>query len=78
MKKSFFLLSILAAISVVAAEAPAAQAAFGTGDKVAVPDNFAFDASSSQTVLSGEKFHFQVPNWNRFKILKLVVFLVAK
>ncbi|KAG0046962.1 hypothetical protein BGZ83_007892 [Gryganskiella cystojenkinii] len=59
MKKSFFLLSILAAISVVAAEAPAAQAAFGTGDNVAVPDNFAFDASSSQTVLNGEKFHFQ-------------------
>lgn len=63
MKKSFFLLSILAAISVVAAEAPAAQAAFGaSGDNVALPDNFAaFDASSSQTVLNGEKFHFQVP-----------------
>jgi hypothetical protein len=59
MKKSFFLLSILAAISVVAAE-PGAQAAFGAGDKVALPDNFAFDASSSQTVLNGEKFHFQV------------------
>ncbi|GJJ74354.1 molecular chaperone HtpG [Entomortierella parvispora] len=58
MKKSFFLLSILAAISVVAAEAPAAQAAFGAGDNIAVPDNFAFD-SSSQPVLNGETFHFQ-------------------
>lgn len=63
MKKSLFLLSIIAAISVVAAEAPAAQAAFQTPEQVAIPDNFAssFESGSTgQTVLSGEKFQFQV------------------
>ncbi|KAG0343807.1 hypothetical protein BG004_004980 [Podila humilis] len=60
MRKSLFLLSIIAAISVVAAEAPAAQAAFSS-EQVAVPDNFAsFESTSSgQTVLQGEKFQFQ-------------------
>ncbi|KAG0006111.1 hypothetical protein BGZ79_008657 [Entomortierella chlamydospora] len=60
MKKSFLLLSILAAISVVAAEAPAAQAAFNTpGEKVAIPDSFAFDSNSQPRVLQGEKYQFQ-------------------
>ncbi|KAF9116295.1 hypothetical protein BGX27_003603 [Mortierella sp. AM989] len=62
MKKSFLLLSILAAISVVAAETPAAQAAFNQpGEKVAIPDSFAFDSSSSsqQRVIQGEKYQFQ-------------------
>ncbi|KAF9429580.1 hypothetical protein BGZ94_010231 [Podila epigama] len=57
MRKSFLFLSILAAISVVAAEAPQ-QAA----EQVAVPDNFASSFgsdASSQTVLQGEKFQFQ-------------------
>ncbi|KAF9360883.1 hypothetical protein BGX26_007300 [Mortierella sp. AD094] len=60
MKKSFLLLSILAAISVVAAEAPAAQAAFNQpGEKVAIPDSFAFDSNSQPRVLQGEKYQFQ-------------------
>ncbi|KAF9586109.1 hypothetical protein BGW38_009560 [Lunasporangiospora selenospora] len=61
MKKSFLLLSILAAISVVAAEAPGAQAAFEKpSESVAAPENFAFDsAPGQQAVLSGEKFEFQ-------------------
>ncbi|KAG0273244.1 hypothetical protein BGZ95_010936 [Linnemannia exigua] len=59
MKKSFLLLSIIAAISVVAAEAPAAQAAFNQpGEKVALPDNFAFDNQQPQ-IIQGEKFQFQ-------------------
>ncbi len=61
MKRSFLLLSILAAISVVAAEAPGAQAAFNQpGETVAVPQNFAFDSNSQEPVIQGEKFHFQV------------------
>lgn len=60
MRKSFLLLSIIAAISVVAAEAPAAQAAFNQpGEKVALPDNFAFDNQTPQ-IIQGEKFQFQV------------------
>ncbi|KAF9201332.1 hypothetical protein BGZ49_008410 [Haplosporangium sp. Z 27] len=61
MKKSFLLLSILAAISVVAAEAPNAQAAFNQpGEKVAIPDSFAFDSKSdSPIVIQGEKYQFQ-------------------
>ncbi|KAG0030622.1 hypothetical protein BGZ81_002425 [Podila clonocystis] len=61
MRKSLFLLSIIAAISVVAAEAPAAQAAFQTPEQVAIPDNFAssFDSTTGQAVLQGEKFQFQ-------------------
>ncbi|KAF9436989.1 hypothetical protein BGZ76_002344 [Entomortierella beljakovae] len=61
MKKSFLFLSILAAISVVAAEAPAAQAAFNQpGENVAIPDSFAFDSSTeAPRVLQGEKYHFQ-------------------
>ena len=60
MRKSFLLLSIIAAISVVAAEAPAAQAAFNQpGEKVALPDNFAFDSQQPQ-IIQGEKFQFQV------------------
>ncbi|KAG0365162.1 Hsp90 protein-domain-containing protein [Gamsiella multidivaricata] len=61
MKKSFLLLSILAAISVVAAEAPGAQAAFNQpGEKVAIPDSFAFDGNASeQPVIQGEKYQFQ-------------------
>ncbi|KAF9130776.1 hypothetical protein BGW39_002686 [Mortierella sp. 14UC] len=59
MKKSFFLLSIIAAISVVAAEAPTAQAVFNQpGEKVALPDNFAFDNQQPQ-IIQGEKFQFQ-------------------
>ncbi|KAG0216089.1 hypothetical protein BGX28_005984 [Mortierella sp. GBA30] len=59
MKRSFLLLSIIAAISVVAAEAPAAQIAFNQpSDNVAMPDNFAFE-SNSQPILQGEKFQFQ-------------------
>ncbi|KAF8936893.1 hypothetical protein BGZ47_009282 [Haplosporangium gracile] len=59
MRKSLLLLSIIAAISVVAAEAPAAQAAFNQpGEKVALPDNFAFDSQQPQ-VIQGEKFQFQ-------------------
>ncbi|KAF9920158.1 hypothetical protein FBU30_010053 [Linnemannia zychae] len=59
MKKSFLLLSIIAAISVVAAEAPSAQAAFNQpGEKVALPDNFAFDGEQPQ-IIQGEKFQFQ-------------------
>ncbi|KAG0074708.1 hypothetical protein BGZ90_010540 [Linnemannia elongata] len=59
MRKSFLLLSIIAAISVVAAEAPAAQAAFNQpGEKVALPDNFAFDSQQPQ-IIQGEKFQFQ-------------------
>jgi len=61
MKKTFFLLSILAAISVVAAEAPGAQAAFNQpGEKVAIPDNFAFDSNTQRPIIQGEKFEFQV------------------
>lgn len=60
MRKSFLLLSIIAAISVVAAEAPSAQAAFNQpGEKVALPDNFAFDSQQPQ-IIQGEKFQFQV------------------
>ncbi|KAF9365877.1 hypothetical protein BGX34_007826 [Mortierella sp. NVP85] len=60
MKKTFFLLSILAAISVVAAEAPGAQAAFNQpGEKVAIPDNFAFDSNTQRPMIQGEKFEFQ-------------------
>ncbi|KAG0299465.1 hypothetical protein BGZ98_010031 [Dissophora globulifera] len=62
MKKSLLLLSILAAISVVAAEAPGAQAAFGSsGESVVVPDSFAFtgEAGSELPILQGEKFQFQ-------------------
>ncbi|KAF9537469.1 hypothetical protein EC957_008097 [Mortierella hygrophila] len=59
MRKSFLLLSIIAAISVVAAEAPAAQAAFNQpGEKVALPDNFAFDSQQPQ-IIQGEKYQFQ-------------------
>ncbi|KAF9987184.1 hypothetical protein BGZ75_000949 [Mortierella antarctica] len=60
MKRSFLFLSILAAISVVAAEAPGAQAAFNQpGENVAVPQNFAFDSNSQEPLIQGEKFHFQ-------------------
>ncbi|KAF8939036.1 Hsp90 protein-domain-containing protein [Dissophora ornata] len=63
MKKSFLLLSILAAISVVAAEAPAAQAAFNTpGESVVITDSFAFDSNANSgqpPVLQAEKFQFQ-------------------
>lgn len=72
MKKSLFLLSIIAAISVVAAEAPAAQAAFQTPEQVAIPDNFAssFESGSTgQAVLSGEKFQFQVSYFYTTNIL---------
>ncbi|KAI1314520.1 hypothetical protein EDD11_002036 [Mortierella claussenii] len=62
MKKSLVLLSILAAISLVAAEAPAAQAAFNQPvESVDIPDSFAFDANSGAEVpvIHGEKYKFQ-------------------
>ncbi|KAF9180893.1 hypothetical protein BGZ51_009638 [Haplosporangium sp. Z 767] len=59
MKKSFFLLSILAAISIVAAEAPSAQAAFNqAGENVAIPDNFVSNGSA-EVPIQGEKYQFQ-------------------
>lgn len=71
MRKSLFLLSIIAAISVVAAEAPAAQAAFQTPEQVAIPDNFAssFESTTGQTVLHGEKFQFQVSYFYALHVL---------
>ncbi|KAG0266001.1 hypothetical protein BG011_003651 [Mortierella polycephala] len=59
MKKTFFLLSILAAISVVAAEAPGAQAAFNqASENVAVPNNFVPNGSA-EVPIQGEKYQFQ-------------------
>lgn len=71
MRKSLFLLSIIAAISVVAAEAPAAQAAFQTPEQVAIPDNFAssFESTTGQTVIPGEKFQFQVSYFYTLDVL---------
>lgn len=75
MRKSFLLLSIIAAISVVAAEAPAAQSAFNQpGEKVALPDNFAFDSQQPQ-IIQGEKFQFQVPSLFIIKRTRLSFFI---
>ncbi|KAF9898485.1 hypothetical protein BX616_003962, partial [Lobosporangium transversale] len=67
MKKAFVFLGLLAAITLVAAEAPGAQAAFKkSGENVAIPENFAFD---SKPILQGEKHQFQTEVSRLMKIV---------